>query len=478
MPVEAERIQKLNSAPERPDREYVLYWSQMNRRVDANHALLFATELANAHKLPVLFYEGLTCTYEYANDRLHTFLLQAVPETARRLKKAGIGYVFYLRRTRESRNDVLYDLAHRAAAVVTDDFPTFITRYHNARVPEKLDVACYVVDSSCVVPMSQIKQRQYGAYTIRPKITSLLARYLTPPDELHAKRRFHGCIPDYHVEVTQMNIPDLVASCDIDHSVPPSLSFYGGRVAAEKLLDFFLHNNLRRYASGRNEPSEHATSHMSPYLHFGQISSLEIALAAKDYARQHKLIAEEYLEELIVRRELAFNYTRFVEDPGSLRNLPDWCRQNMKKHARDRRDPSYTRQQLERAETYDDLWNATQKEMILRGKIHGYYRMYWGKKIIEWTRDYQEAANLMIDIHGRYALDGRDPNTYTNILWCFGLHDRAWPERPVFGKMRYMSYEGMKRKTNVPAYIDEIGELEKTGRDAAGKSDRLLKLLP
>lgn len=465
MSIDPERIQRLNSAPERPEREYVLYWSQMNRRVDANYALLYAIELANVHKLPVLFYEGLTCAYQYANDRLHTFVLEAVPDTAKRLEKVGIGYIFYLRRTRASRNDVLYDLARHAAAVVTDDYPTFIARYHSSRVPQKLDIAYYVVDSSCVVPMSRIKDRQYGAYTIRPKISKLLPNYLKQPGEVHPRHRFHGAIPTYHTEVTAKNISELVASCEIDHSVSPSSSFQGGRIAAEKLLDFFLHRNLRRYASARNEPSEHATSHLSPYLHFGQISSLEIAFAVKEYAQQHKLIAEEYLEELIVRRELAFNYVRCVDDPGSLKNLPEWCRQNMKKHARDPRDPSYTRQQIERAETYDELWNATQKEMLLRGKIHGYYRMYWGKKIIEWTPEYQQAADLMIDIHGRYALDGRDPNTYTNILWCFGLHDRPWPERPILGKMRYMSYAGMKRKTNIQAYIDEIEQLSKTGRD-------------
>ena len=205
------------------------------------------------------------------------------------------------------------------------------------------------------------------------------------------------------------------------------MSFKGGRLEAERRLKDFLHSNLRRYANGRNEPSEHATSGMSPYLHFGQISALEIALRVQAYADAHKLIATEYLEELIVRRELAFNYARFVENPGDLKNLPDWCQQNMRKHERDKREPLYTREQLETAATYDELWNATQREMLERGKIHGYYRMYWGKKIIEWTRGYQEAADLMIDLHGRYALDGRDPNTYTNILWCFGLHDRPWP---------------------------------------------------
>ena len=181
MPVDAERIAKLNEAPERPEREYVLYWAQMNRRVDAYHGLLYAVELANRYNLPVLFYEGLTCSYKYANDRLHTFILEAVPETAKRLRKAGIGYVFYARKTRKSRNDVFYVLAKRAAAIVTDDYPAFIARDHNQRVPPKTDVAYYAVDSSCVVPMSEIPERQYGAYTIRPKINRLLSNILRRP---------------------------------------------------------------------------------------------------------------------------------------------------------------------------------------------------------------------------------------------------------------------------------------------------------
>ena len=465
MPVETERVSKLNSAPERPDRKYVLYWAQMNRRVEANHALLYAIEIANRYKLPVLYYEGLTCSYEYANDRLHTFVLEGVPETAKRLQKAGVGYAFYLRRTRNAPDDVLYTLARDAAAVVTDDYPVFIAHRHNRRVPQKLDLAYYAVDSSCIVPMRRIDKREYAAYTLRPKIKRLLPEYLQSLDKVHAKHRFESEVPSFHTDVKQDTIPQLVASCDIDHTVAPSLTFQGGRSAAEKLLQHFLQNNLKRYAKDRNQPSEHATSQMSPYLHFGQISSLEIALAVRDYAKDHKLLGDEYLEELIVRRELAFNYASHVEQPESLENLPEWCQDDMKKHARDERDPSYTREQFESAGTHDELWNATQKEMLLRGKIHGYYRMYWGKKIIEWSPTYQEALDTMIYIHGRYALDGRDPNTFTNVLWCFGLHDRPWYDRPIFGRMRYMSAEGMKRKTDTRAYIDEIEELEKTGRD-------------
>jgi deoxyribodipyrimidine photo-lyase len=456
MPVSLTRIQKLNGAPEHPKRPYVLYWPQMNRRVDANHALLYAVEIANRLNVPVLVYEALTCTYEYANDRLHTFILEGVPENARRLQKAGMGYVFYLRRTLKDANNTFYEVAKDAAAIVTDDYPAFIARTHNASVPGRVDAAYYAVDSSCIVPMSEIPHRQYGAYTIRPRIHRLLPTYLVPADRLRVEQRFSGVIPEFHTEVTPANVRGLVASCQIDHSVPPSTEFQGGSLAAEKLLKTFLHDKLRNYGQGRNEPSENATSHMSPYLHFGQISALEIALRVSEYAKEHKLIADEYLEELIVRRELAFNYARFVEDPGDLKNLPEWCRLNMQRHAKDKRDPVYSPEQFERAETHDELWNATQREMLERGKIQGYYRMYWGKKIIEWSRSYDEAAKTMIDIHGRYALDGRDPNTYTNIFWCFGLHDRPWPERPIFGKMRYMSLEGMRRKTNIRAYIDQM----------------------
>jgi deoxyribodipyrimidine photo-lyase len=455
----ADRIRKLNDKPVRPDAQYVLYWSQMNRRVESNHALLEAARIANEHGLPLLFYEGLTCAYPYANDRIHRFMLEAVPETARRLKSGGIGYVFYLRRKRSDADDILYRLAEPAAAVVTDDYPTSVARCHNARVPARIGVAYLAVDSSCVVPMNTFTKREYAAYTIRPKIHRALPDHLHPAEPVKVKRKWNGEAPSFRVEVTARCIPELVASCDIDHSVKPAIGMRGGRMEAEHRLHLFLEEKLRRYARDRNEPSRHATSELSPYLHFGQISSLEIALAAREYAAEHKLIADEFLEELIVRRELAFNFACHVDNYETLDALPSWTRETLKAHANDRRDPCYSREQFERAETYDALWNATQKELLLRGRIHGYYRMYWGKKIIEWSATHEEALATMIYLHDRYALDGRDPNTYANILWCFGLHDRPWFDRPIFGKVRYMSLEGMKRKTDTQAYIREIEEL-------------------
>jgi len=188
-------------------------------------------------------------------------------------------------------------------------------------------------------------------------------------------------------------------------------------------------------------------------------------LAAEGYAEEHKLIVTEFLEELIVRRELAFNFVRYCDNYDSLDSLPEWVQITMRKHANDRREFLYAPEQFEWARTHDALWNACQKEMLLRGKIHGYYRMYWGKKIMEWSPSLKQAHQTMLHIHDRYALDGRDPNTYTSILWCFGLHDRPWGERPIFGTIRYMGFDGMKRKTDVPGYIREIEHMERTGTD-------------
>lgn len=470
MPLEPERIKTLNSAPFRESADYVLYWCQANRRVESNHALAHAADLANERGLPLLVYEGLTFSYPWANDRLHTFILEAVPGTAQQVKRIGAGYFFYLRARPSDANDVLYRLAARASCVVTDDYPVFIPAVYNRRVPAKIGVACIAVDSSCIVPMNRHEKRAYGAYTIRPKIRRELPGYLKPVPAVRLKQRWRDDLIPQNLRalathVTNADIAELTGNCAIDHRVPKSISFAGGREAAHKHLDLFLTQKLRRYAKESGQPSHHATSDLSPYLHFGHISSLDVALAVNEYANQNKLIADEFLEELIVRRELAFNFARFTANVETLEVLPDWCKNTMAKHAADVRPSLYTPEQFERAETHDTLWNATQKEMLIRGKIHGYYRMYWGKKIIEWSPSYEQALQVMIHLHDVYALDGRDPNTYTNILWCFGLHDRPWSERPVFGQLRYMALSGMQRKTDPAAYIKEIDYLERTGKD-------------
>jgi deoxyribodipyrimidine photo-lyase len=332
----------------------------------------------------------------------------------------------------------------------------FVAHQHNGRVPEKLAIPYYAVDTSCIVPGMHFEKQEYAAYTIRPRIKRVLEEYLKPAPELRPVCAFREQVPELHTEVTAENIADLIARCEIDHAVAPSTAFPGGRRAAEQRLAHFLEHNLRRYAKLNREPSAEATSGLSPYLHFGQISALEIALAVRDYAEEHRLIADEFLEQLIVRRELAFNFARFSPSLDSLEALPNWARATLAKHDADPRAELYSRDQFEQAATHDALWNAAQTELLTRGMIHGYYRMYWGKKIIEWSASHAEALETMIYLNDRYALDGRDPNTYTNILWCFGLHDRPWTERPIFGMIRYMTLDGMRRKTDVDAYIRSV----------------------
>jgi deoxyribodipyrimidine photo-lyase len=451
-----ERVRPLNDQPVRPGGRYVLYWCRWNRRVEFNHALLYAAETANRMNLPLVVFERLSCAYPTASDRFHTFVLEGVPHFQAQLRKLGIPYVFQLPRRKTTSDPLRNAVLRDAATVVTDDC---------LRAAPKLDVQLEAVDASCIVPMNAIPGRSYAAYSIRPKIEKLLHRYLRPAPPVEIRRRWTESFDGLHTEVVQDDIPALVASCEIDHTIPPSPAFRGGRKAAEACLQRFLEHRLRHYARDKNEPSRHATSDLSPYLHYGHIGALEVALAVRRHAEAHKLIVAEFLEELIVRRELAHNFARYTPCLDSLAALPDWARQTIEAHRADARDPVYTRAQFEAAATHDDLWNATQMELRLRGKIHGYYRMYWGKKIVEWAATAEDALAIMLWLHDRYALDGDDPNTCTNILWCFGLHDRPWPERPIYGTIRSMVRSGMERKTDVIAYIREIQYLERTGKE-------------
>lgn len=455
------RVRTLNNHPARTTGAYVLYWVQANRRADSNHALAWAVHLANLHRVPLLVYEGLTCSYPDANDRLHTFILEGVPEFQADLTRAGIGYLFYLRRTPSDTNSLLYRLADNAVALVTDDFPAFNVADHNRSVPARVQIPYYAVDSSCIVPMNVHEKRAWAAYTIRPKINRELPLWLkplpfTPPAVPWTETLLPGGLSEFRTPVRRDIIPELVASCAINHTISLSKSYRGGTAEARIRLQHFLESRLSRYSKESGQPSKKATSELSPYLHFGHISALEVALAVRSYAAEHKLVADEFLEELIVRRELAFNFSRWTPKNETLDVLPDWCRKTMAKHADDPRPVTYTFEQFLNAQTHDPLWNATQLEMLTEGKIHGYYRMYWGKKIMEWAPTLDEALRTMFRIHSIYALDGRDPNTATGILWCFGLHDRPWTERPIFGQLRYMSYDGMKRKTDIAAYIRQI----------------------
>ena len=449
-----ERVLQLNNKPVNPNARYVLYWMQMYKRLDNNHSLIYAIRRANELKLPLVVYEGLKYYYPWASDRIHTFILEGVEEKRKAFEALGIRYVFYLQQDASSPKNTVAALARDAALIVTDDFPCFIIPEHNRRIAERAEIPVFTVDSNGVVPMSKFDKEEYAAYTIRPKIKKLLDRFLKPlPFESIE-------IPSVGLEidcpetlVTADNIRDLVAACDIDHTVPASEHYRGGTIEGRERLRKFVDEILPDYDTARSKPDRDGSSRLSAYLHFGYLSPLEIALAVRDADAPQESI-DAYLEELIVRRELSYNMTLFNDKYDSLEALPAWVHKTMRAHAGDERQYVYSLEQLENGETQDELWNAAQREMVVTGEMHNYVRMLWGKNVIAWSPSYEVAFETLVHLNNKYCLDGRNPNSYCGILWCFGKHDRPWMERPVFGQIRYMTSGSTGKKFDSKKYIE------------------------
>jgi deoxyribodipyrimidine photo-lyase len=449
-----ERVSLLNDRDPDPDGRYVLYWMQMTKRAHHNHALDFAIQKANELKLPLVVYECLTYSYPWASDRLHTFILEGVEDKRVEFAEQGIRYLFYLQKDKSDPKRTVARLAKDAALIVTDDYPCFIIPGHNRTIAEKAQVPVYAVDSNGVIPMACFEKEEYAAYTIRPKIKKLLPEYLKPFRSRHLdvqKPNLEVDCPD--TDVNGQNIAWLVAACDIDHSVKASPFYRGGTANGRKRLKLFIDEILQDYETMRNKPDKDGSSRLSSYLHFGFLSALEIAEAVRD-ADAPQAARDAYLEELIVRRELSFNLTRHNPNYDSLAALPAWVQKTMRGHISDKRDTVYSLEELETAKTHDPLWNAAQREMVVTGEIHNYVRMLWGKNVIAWTKTYEEAFAVLEHLNNKYCLDGRDPNSYAGILWCFGKHDRPWMERPVFGTIRYMTSGSTGRKFDSKKYIE------------------------
>jgi deoxyribodipyrimidine photo-lyase len=427
---------------------------QMYKRTTHNHALTFAIRKANELQLPLVVYEGLKYYYPWASDRMHTFILEGVEDRRVEFECVGARYIFYLQKDGASPKNTVAQLAREAACIVTDDYPCFIIPEHNRRIAERASVPVFAVDSNGIVPMGKFEKEEYAAYTIRPKIKKLLPDYLEPYKEDHIE------IDGVRLEVdcpetidTDDMIPSLVSECDIDHSVVPSKVYRGGTVHAHIRLKKFVDEILPEYETARNKPDRDGSSRLSAYLHFGFISPLEIALAVKN-ADAPEAAKEAYLEELIVRRDLSFNLTLRNQNYDSLASLPSWVQETMRKHIGDKRQFTYSLEELENGETHDELWNAAQREMVVTGEMHNYMRMLWGKNVIAWSPTYEVAFETLVHLNNKYCLDGRDPNSYAGILWCFGKHDRPWMERDVFGTMRYMTSGSTGKKFNSKKYIE------------------------
>ena len=431
-----------------PKRKYVLYWMQQAQRTRTNLALDWALEAAHACELPLVVAFALTPTYPGANARHYQFMFEGLADVEKDLQKRKIPFVVKL----GNPPDVISELAQDAALLVGDIGYLRIQRAWRKDIAKRIDCPFSAIETDVVVPIRVVSDKEeYAARTIRPKIHRHWKRFLeesphSPP----------ACKPLQDPPRSDIRIASGIADLPIDRCIQPADQFKGGQVAAQSQLGAFLRTGLEKYDTERNDPANNVCSNMSPYLHFGQIAPLDIAkqiIAAK--APQEA--TDAYLEELIVRRELSMNFVFFNLGYDSYEKaVPEWAQKTLAKHANDKRTTVYTREELETGKTHDPYWNAAQMEMVQAGKMHNYMRMYWGKKVIEWTESPQEAFQILVEMNDRYEIDGRDANGYTGVAWCFGKHDRPWTERDIFGTVRYMAASGLERKFKIRKYADRI----------------------
>ena len=430
----------------------VAYWMSRDQRTEDNWALLWAQDFSLKQRAPLVVIFCLVPEFLNATQRQYSFMLKGLQEVENNL--AGKNIPFYLLTGSPESVVVEWLRINDIRVLVTDFDPLRIKREWKDGISERINIPFYEIDAHNIVPCWVVSQKQeYGAYTIRPKIHRALEEYL----EKFPKLKTHS-IP-WKKKVAKIDWNEVMRALTTDRSVSEVVWIRPSEREAHRALVKFLEHKLSLYQELRNDPAMDGQSDLSPYLHFGQLSAQRIALevikadAAKD-------VKDAFLEELIVRRQLSDNFCFYNHDYDSFAGFPDWAKKTLDKHRKDLRAYIYSREQFENGETHDDLWNAAQMEMVKRGKMHGYMRMYWAKKILEWTPSPEIALETAIYLNDRYELDGRDPNGYAGIAWSVGgVHDRAWNERNIFGKVRYMSYNGCKSKFDVKRYIERINAL-------------------
>ncbi len=451
------RVTVRRGGPPDPDGKCVVYWMQRAQRGVDNHAVNLAVAIANELGLPLVVYFAGISNFPHANLRHYVFLQQGLPAIEEDLAKRNISFVMR-RAPHESHERFLHDA--EAAFVVGDENPMNVPEGWRRELTKKIKIPFWTVDADVVIPSKLIEKAQYGAYTIRPRLYKALPEYLVPYENPHAHvawKRPKGFHADSLTD-------DMTKGWkDFDRSVGPVDSFHGGTHAGLKRLHLFTSKLLTGYETNRNKPELDGTSAMSPYLHYGHVGPQTIALAVAKAAEQNpklKAAKESYFNELIAWRELAVNFVRFTNEYETPAVAENWAQQTIREHAKDERERLYTLKQLEAAETYDDLWNAAQIQMNEHGWMHNYMRMYWAKKILEWTPDVATAMKYAIYLNDRYFLDGRDPNGYAGIAWSMvGKFDRPWFDRPVFGKIRYMSGASTGKKFDSKGYIRQMNAL-------------------
>ena len=427
----------------------VVYWMSRDMRVSDNWALLFAIDQANSYKQPLWVIFSLAPSFGMSNLRHYHFLLEGLKEVERSLQDLGIGFRLLVGNPASTINHFLDQV--NAGLLVSDFDPIRIKRIWKQELNQNLSIPHVEVDAHNIVPCRIASQKvEFGAYTLRPKINRLISRYLTDFPEL----------PESNVKIdsTQTDWEKVLEWLNPDSSVKPVNWIKPGYKSANLALEVFLSERLVGYAVNRNNPLLEGQSNISPYLHFGHLSAQRVAI---EVSRKSAPEADKsaFLEELIVRRELSDNFCFYNQNYDSIEGIHPWAKESLGNHLKDEREFTYSLCQFENANTHDKLWNAAQMQMVKTGKMHGFMRMYWAKKILEWSSTPTLAIKNAIYLNDKYSLDGRDPNGYAGIAWSIGgVHDRAWGERPVFGKIRYMNYIGCKRKFDVVGYIEMIGK--------------------
>lgn len=423
----------------------VLYWMNRDKRVDDNWALIAAQSLALKKHVPLIVCFQYVGNFLEANIRQYGFLFKGLEELKIKLNRLNIEFVL----VQDTAHNALPRIIHERSvgSLIVDHNPLKVYQKRLNNVLKNIDVPVYQVDAHNIIPVWVTSQKkEYAAYTIRTKIQSNLDHFLTD----YPKLKIH---PYGTANVEERPYDNIIADLNIDHGVKEVDWLIPGEIAARKKLDS-LSDILIGYNDNRNDPNRKALSNLSPYFHFGHISPQRVALEIKNSSLSNS-DKDVFLEELIVRRELSDNFCEYEPSYDSFEGFHPWAKKTLNQHRKDKRDYLYPREQFEHAETHDPLWNAAQNQMRLAGKMHGYMRMYWAKKILEWSPSPEIALQVAIDLNDKYELDGRDPNGYAGIAWSIGgVHDRAWFDRPVYGKIRYMNFNGCKSKFNVQKYIE------------------------
>jgi deoxyribodipyrimidine photo-lyase len=447
--VDEARVHPLN-AIKSPADGFVVYWISRDQRVHDNWALLFAQQQASILNTQVLVVFTLANKFLDATWRQYHFMLEGLYELEQELARYNIPFILLM-------GDPVYEMKsflnnNPVSMLITDFDPLRIKQQWKSHFSKELAIPFYEIDAHNIVPCRYVSDKQeFAAYTLRPKIKKQLDRFLTDYPKVEKQKSFTTGHNNPSSELIKENL-------EIDFSVKPVNWIKPGEKEAINSLHDFLINRLQGYSTNRNNPNYNAQSNLSPYIHFGQLSAQRIAIETVKINSQ-KEDEEAFLEELIIRRELSDNYCFYNQHYDNLKGAPGWALNGIDAHKKDEREYTYTKKEFENAQTHDALWNAAQTEMVNQGKMHGYMRMYWAKKILEWTPDVETALDIAIYLNDKYELDGRDPNGYVGCQWSItGLHDRPWAERPVFGKIRYMNYNGCKRKFNVEQYIQQQTE--------------------